>query len=317
MNRLRTIFMGSAELAVASLRRLAEDTVCELVAVVTQPDKPKGRDLRLSPTPVGEAAQRLSVSVHKPRRARDPEFIEQVRALAPELIVVVAYGQILPPALLEIPRHGCLNVHTSILPKYRGAAPIQWAIVDGESETGVTIMKMDAGLDTGPVVAECRTPITDEDDGQTLHDRIALLGAELLVRTIPDYASGRTQPVAQPAEGASYARKITKDDGRIDWSRPARAIFNQVRGFNPWPGAFTFVELSGRRRLLKVWQARPGHAQGGAPGIVAAATGNDLVIGCGDGSLALLEVQLEGARRIRAREFLSGHALAPGLAALG
>jgi methionyl-tRNA formyltransferase len=153
----------------------------------------------------------------------------------------VAYGQILPPAILDLPRHGCLNIHASLLPQYRGAAPIQWAIANGDTETGVTIMKMDAGLDTGPIVSQRRTPIRPEDDSATLHDRLARLGAELLVQTIPDYVAGKIQPVPQPAEGASHAAKIKKEDGRIDWNQPAQTIWNRLRAFTPWPGAFTFL----------------------------------------------------------------------------
>ncbi len=312
MNRLPVIFMGSAELACASLRALHQAECIELLAVVTQPDKPKGRDLKLGPTPVGALAETLGLPLHKPRRARDPEFIELIRSLRPELMVVVAYGQILPQTLLDIPRHGCLNVHTSILPKYRGAAPIQWAIVEGEPETGVSLMQMDAGLDTGPVIAEARTPIHDEDDAQTLHDRLAGLGAELLLRTIPDFIAGRLQPVTQPAEGSTYARKITKEDGRIDWSRPARAIFNQIRGFNPWPVAFTHLSTSGRSRLLKIWRGRVEERSPGRPGEILAAGGEELVVACGTGALRILELQPEGSRRMSAREFLSGHPLSAG-----
>lgn len=312
MNRLPVIFMGSAELACASLQALHRAEFIELRAVVTQPDKPKGRDLKLSPTPVGVLAETLGLALHKPRRARDPEFIELIRALRPELIVVVAYGQILPQTLLDIPLHGCLNVHTSILPKYRGAAPIQWAIVEGETETGVSLMRMDAGLDTGPVIAEARTPIRDEDDAQTLHDRLAGLGADRLLQTIPDYIAGRIQPVDQPAEGSTYARKITKEDGRIDWSRPARAIFNQIRGFNPWPGAFTHLSMGGRSRLLKVWRGQVEETASGQPGEIMAAGGEDLVVACGSGALRILELQPEGSRRMSAREFLSGHPLPAG-----
>ncbi len=312
MNRLRVIFMGSAELAGASLRALHAAEFVELLAVVTQPDKPKGRDLKLSPTPVGQLAATLNVPLHKPRRARDPEFITRVQSLRPDLMVVVAYGQILPPELLAIPPHGCLNVHTSILPKYRGAAPIQWAIVDGESETGVSIMKMDAGLDTGPVVAEARTAIADDDDSQKLHDRLATLGAGLLIRTIPDFVTGRIQPVPQLVAGATYARKITKEDGRIDWSRPARAIFNQVRGFNPWPGAFTFIGSGQSQRLFKIWRAEVVSSGGGKPGEVLSASGDKLVVACGEGALQLIEVQLEGSRRMATQEFLRGHSLATG-----
>jgi methionyl-tRNA formyltransferase len=313
MNRLPVIFMCSAELACASLQALHQAEFVDLRAVVTQPDKPKGRDLKLGPTPVGALAETLGLPLHKPRRAREPEFIELIRSLRPELIVVVAYGQILPQTLLDIPRHGCLNVHTSILPKYRGAAPIQWAIVEGEPETGVSLMRMDAGLDTGPVIAEARTPIRDEDDAQTLHDRLAGLGADLLLQTIPDYIAGRIQPVDQPAAGSTYARKITKEDGRIDWSRPARAIFNQIRGFNPWPGAFTHLSMGGRSRLLKVWRGQVEETASSQPGEIMAAGGEDLVVACGSGALRILELQPEGSRRMSTRDFLSGHSLKCGI----
>lgn len=312
MNRLPVIFMGSAELACASLHALHQAAFIELLAVVTQPDKPKGRDLKLGPTPVGAFAETLGLPLHKPRRARDPEFIELIRSLRPELMVVVAYGQILPQALLDIPRHGCLNVHTSILPKYRGAAPIQWAIVEGEPETGVSLMQMDAGLDTGPLVAEARTPIRDEDDAQTLHDRLAGMGAELLLQTIPKLVVGQIQPVAQPAQGSTYARKITKKDGRIDWSQPARAIFNQLRGFNPWPGAFTHLGLGGRPRLLKIWRGQVEETSAGKAGEVMTAGGENLLVACGSGALRILELQPEGSRRMSVREFLSGHPVAAG-----
>lgn len=312
MKRLRIIFMGSAELACASLQALRVADFVEIPAVVTQPDKPKGRDLKLQPTPVGELSAGLGLVVHKPVRARDSEFIERVRSLAPDLMVVVAYGQILPQTLLDVPRLGCLNVHTSILPKYRGAAPIQWAIVDGEKETGVSIIKMDAGLDTGPVVAEVRTPIHDEDNSQTLHDRLAILGAGLLIQTIPAFAAGRIQPRPQPAEGATYARKITKEDGRINWSRTAREIFNQIRGFNPWPGAFTMLSRDGKSRLVKIWRVRPRAEICGPPGEVVAAATDHFVVACGSGGLQLDEIQLEGSRRMTAREFQSGNAIACG-----
>lgn len=312
MNRLRMVFMGSADLAQASLTALHAADFVDLLAVVTQPDKPKGRDLKLSPTPVGQLADRLGLPTHKPARARDPNFIELIRSLHPDLMVVVAYGQILPQALLDVPRLGCLNVHTSILPKYRGAAPIQWAIVEGEKETGVSIMKMDAGLDTGPVVAEARTAITDDDDSQKLHDRLATMGADILVHTIPDFASGRIEPKPQPGEGASYARKITKQDGLIDWSRPARAIFNQIRGFNPWPGAFTHLTVGEKKRLLKIWRAELVDHTGKTAGEAFDSTTDNLVIACGCGALKIHELQLEGTRRMDIRDFQSGHALAPG-----
>jgi len=255
MPDLRIVFMGTAELACASLEALCRATGIDVVAVVTQPDKPKGRELKMQPTPVKAIAMKRDLPVHQPLKARAPEFVDQLRKLAPNLIVVAAYGQILPQVILDIPKFGCLNVHTSLLPKYRGAAPIQWALLSGDSETGVTIMKMDAGLDTGDILAEARTPIADTDNAQTLHDRLAKLGADLLVRTIPDYVAERIVARPQPPEGASYARKITKEDGRIDWSKPAREIWNQVRAFTPWPGAFTHLPAESPTKLLKIWDA--------------------------------------------------------------
>src|SRR5579883_3484412 len=191
MSNLRIIFMGTAELACASLRALAQSPDFSILAVVTQPDRPKGRELKLHPSPVKELALRLNLPVLQPERARKEEFVQELRKLAPDLMVVAAYGQILPQSILDLPRFGCLNVHTSLLPKYRGAAPIQWAILEGEPLTGVTIMKMDAGLDTGDIITQQKTPVQDEDNSQTLHDRLASIGATLLIQTIPDYVAGK------------------------------------------------------------------------------------------------------------------------------
>jgi methionyl-tRNA formyltransferase len=238
---MRIVFMGTAELSCSSLEALARDKQFSVVAVITQPDRPKGRELKPQPSPVKALAPRLGLPVLQPERARDEKFIGELRGLAPDLVVVVAYGQILPPAILDLPKHGCLNVHTSLLPKYRGAAPIQWALANGDTGTGVTIMKMDVGLDTGAIVAQRRTPIQATDDSATLHDRLAQLGAELLVQTIPEYVAGKIQPSPQPAEGVSHAPKIKKEDGRIDWNLPAKTIWNRLRAFTPWPGAFTFL----------------------------------------------------------------------------
>ena len=328
MTALRIIFLGTAELSGASLQALAGDAKFQIAAVVTQPDRPKGRYLKPQPSPVKSLALRLALPVLQPERARDEPFIAGLRALQPDLIIVVAYGQILPPAILELPRHGCLNVHTSLLPQYRGAAPIQWAIANGDTETGVTIMKMDAGLDTGPIVAQRRTPIRPEDDSATLHDRLAQLGAELLAQTIPDYVAGKIQPRSQPATGASYAAKIKKEDGHIDWNQPAKTIWNRLRAFTPWPGAFTFlrsaehqlgVNLTGPKsaesvlgapkpQLLKIWQAEIVEKSGVA-GEILSADKTGIVIGCGKDALRVLELQREGGRRLNAAEFLAGHAL--------
>jgi methionyl-tRNA formyltransferase len=337
MTALRIIFLGTAELSCASLQALAGDAKFQITAVVTQPDRPKGRELKLQPSPVKSLALRLGLPVFQPERARDEKFIAELQALQPDLIVTVAYGQILPPAILELPRHGCLNVHTSLLPKYRGAAPIQWAIANGDTETGVTIMKMDVGLDTGDIGATRRTPIQPEDNSATLHDRLAQLGAELLAQTIPDYIAGNIPPRPQPAEGVSYAAKIKKDDGRIDWNRPAREIWNRLRAFTPWPGAFTFwlgVPPSGgnvirteeppkgrtpntpRPILLKIWKAEL-FEDSGAAGEILSADKNGIVVTCGRDALRILELQREGGKRLSAAGFLAGHPLKAGGKFLG
>jgi methionyl-tRNA formyltransferase len=332
MTALRVLFMGTAELSCASLNALAGAEQFRVAAVVTQSDKPKGRELKPQPSPVKTLALELNLPVLQPDRARDESFIAELRKLNPDLIAVVAYGQILPPAILELPRHGCLNVHTSLLPKYRGAAPIQWAIANGDTETGVTIMKMDVGLDTGPIISQRHTPIRMNDDSATLHDRLAQLGAELLVQTIPDYIAGKIPPRPQPAEGASYAAKIKKADGRIDWSRPAQVIWNRLRAFTPWPGAFTFwlgVPPSGgsvprkilppeggtpnapQPVLLKIWKAEVMEKSGGE-GEILLADKTGIVVGCGRDAVRILELQREGGRRLSAAEFLAGHRLKAG-----
>jgi methionyl-tRNA formyltransferase len=331
MTALRIIFLGTAELSCASLQALADDAKFQIAAVVTQPDRPKGRDLKLQPSPVKSLALRLGLPVLQPERARDEKFIAELRALQPDLIIVVAYGQILPPAILDLPRHGCLNVHTSLLPKYRGAAPIQWAIASGDTETGVTIMKMDVGLDTGDIIATRRTPIQPEDNSATLYDRLAQLGAELLAQTIPDYVAGKIQPRPQPAAGASQAPKIKKEDGRIDWNRPARENWNRLRAFTPWPGAFTFLRSAEHRlgvnlpvskgaesvlgapklQLIKIWKAEVVEKSGGG-GEILSADKTGIVVGCGRDALRILELQREGGKRLTAEQFLAGFPLKAG-----
>jgi methionyl-tRNA formyltransferase len=312
MTPLRIIFMGTAELSCASLEKLAQDKNFSVLAVVTQPDKPKGRDLKLTPSPVKVLAQKLNLPVLQPLKARDEPFIGELRALAPDLIIVIAYGQILPPAILDLPRHGCLNVHTSLLPKYRGAAPIQWAIANGDPETGVTVMKMDAGLDTGPIVSLRRTPILPSDDSQILHDRLAQLGADLLVETIPNYVAGKIQPQPQPAEGSTYAAKIKKEDGHIDWTQPAEKIWNRLRAFTPWPGAYTFLKSEPRPHLLKIWKAE-GVEKNGRPGEILSADKSGIVVACGEKALRISELQREGGKRLTTEQFLAGFPLKPGL----
>lgn len=306
MGLLRVIFMGTAEFSCPSLRRLAADSRLQVLAVVTQPDRPKGRDLQLTPSPVKALALELNLPVLQPAKARDPQFIAELAALQPDLIIVVAYGQILPAAILDLPRHGCLNIHGSLLPKYRGAAPVQWAVANGESETGVCIMQLDPGLDTGPVLAVATTPIAPEDDAGTLLHRLAELGAELLLRTIPSWVAGEIKPQPQPAEGATYAAKIRKEDGLVDWQLPAEVLERRLRAFQPWPGLYSFLmPASGRPMLVKFWKARVEEASG-EPGQILSFDRSGLVIACGRGALRILELQREGGRRQTAEQSLAG-----------
>lgn len=309
---VNAVFFGTAEIACPSLSALSDSGFAKVVAVVSQPDKPSGRDLQIRPTPVKALALERGIPVLQPQRARDEIFLEELRALAPDVIVVMAYGQILSGALLAIPRHGCVNIHTSILPKYRGAAPIQWAIFNGDAETGVTLMKMDAGMDTGPIIAIRRTPIAENDNAQTVHDRLGKMGAALLVEKLPAYLDGSLQPSPQP-EGATHARKISKDDGRLRWTEPARALWNRIRALTPWPGTFAFLSGGPKPLMLKVWKAEPMEtAQAASPGEILSADGAGIVVACGAGALRLLEVQREGGKRLAAREFLTGHPLQRG-----
>ena len=311
MTPLRILFMGTPGLAAANLQALLRTSAFQIIAVATQPDRPSGRNLELHPSPVKAIALSAGLPVLQPLKAREETFIAALRAANPDLIAVAAFGQILPQIILDLPRLGCLNVHTSLLPKYRGAAPIQWAIAHGETETGVTIMKMDAGLDTGDILTQRTTPIHATDNGETLHDRLAQLGAELLVATIPDYAAGKIQPRRQNAALATYAVKIKKKDGHIDWRQPATTIWNRLRAFTPWPGAFTFLPPQPKPQLLKIWQAEVVTGNG-ASGAVLSADKDGIVIGCGTGALRLTTLQREGGRRMTAAEFLAGHALHAG-----
>ncbi len=316
-SRPRVVFMGTPDLARTVLRSLLRAGLWDLPLVVAQPDKPVGRGLQLQAPPVKEEALAHGLQVLQPIRARDPVFLDQVRSFRPDVVVVAAYGQILPPELLAVPRHGCLNVHTSILPRWRGAAPIQWAILEGDTETGVTLMRMDAGLDTGDVLGVERTPLAADETGRTLHDRLAAMGGDFLVRLLPDWLEGRLQPVPQPKEaGVTYARKLRREDGRLDWLSPAAVLDRRVRAFDPWPGAFTHLpaESSGTPPpQLKIWESRPVAWSGPAlPGTVLEARGEDLVVATGEGGLRIVSLQREGRRRMSAREFLAGGGLPVG-----
>ena len=306
MPKLRMIFMGTPEFACPSLQMLIERGE-EVLAVVTQPDRPKGRGQQLAPPPVKALAEKHGLTVMQPVKVRAPEFIEVVRGLSPDLIVVVAFGQILPKALLDIPRYGCINVHASLLPRYRGAAPINWCIINGEAETGVTTMQMDAGLDTGAMLVGKATPIDPEEDSNSLHDRLAVIGAETLAETLDLLVGGKLVSRKQDDALSCYAPMLKKEDGMIDWGQTAQAVKNRVRGMTPWPGAFTFLDAT----TLKICRAGVAHGSG-APGTVLSAGKQGLEVACADGSVIIEELQLEGRKRLKAADFLAGCKIEPG-----
>lgn len=307
MTGMRIIFMGTPEFACPTLRTLIERGE-NVVAVVTQPDRPKGRGQQTLPPPVKVVAEGHGIPVLQPVKVRLPESIEQIRALEPDLIVVIAFGQILPKALLDIPKHGCINVHASLLPRYRGAAPLNWCIINGETETGVTTMMMDVGLDTGDMLLKSATPIDPDEDTQSLHDRMSLLGAELLARTLDRLKAGELVPEKQDDSLTCYAAMMKKEDGLIDWTRSAQQIKNQVRGMTPWPGAFSFLD----DKLLKVYKVQTASGSG-TPGTVVAAGRDGIEVACGEGSLLIRELQLEGKKRMAAGDFLAGFKVQPGV----
>ncbi len=310
---LRVVFMGTPVLARVILARLASQagTPWEVVGVVAQPDKPSGRHLLVQPPPVKEEALARGLPVLQPEKARDPAFIAAVRAWRPDVAIVAAYGQILPQALLDVPPLGCLNVHTSLLPRWRGAAPIQWAIAEGDPETGVCLMRMEAGLDTGPVLATARTVIRPDDTGGTLHDRLAEMGAALVAESLPRWAAGELSPVPQPADGITYARKITKEDGRVDWTLPALVIERRARAFTPWPGTFCKVQgTDGTSRTLKIHGLSPVAHASGTPGHVIDIDRDGILVACGQDAVRLIAVQPEGGRRMTATAYAAGHPVA-------
>jgi methionyl-tRNA formyltransferase len=309
MEGKRIVFMGTPEFAVPCLQTLL-DRRENLVAVVTQPDKPMGRGQLLRPSPTKKLALQHGLAVLQPPTVRNPDFIESFRTLAPELAVVVAYGKILPQPLLDIPSCGFINVHSSLLPAYRGAAPINWALINGEAQTGVTIMRLDEGMDTGDIIMQEALAIAPEDNAATLHDRLAGLGALLLARALDELQAGAWRPAPQQHELATYAPLLKKEDGLVNWQRDARSIANQVRGLTPWPGCFTY--LNGKRLIIHHAVSQPGDT-GLPPGHVVAATGQGLGVATGSGILMLKEVQLEGRKKMAADDFLKGCPIVPGI----
>jgi methionyl-tRNA formyltransferase len=279
----------------------------EVVLVLTQPDRPAGRHLRLAASPVKRFAQTEGIRVLQPGTLRGPaREVHAVRELRPDVLVVAAYGLLLPPALLDAGAFGAVNIHASLLPRWRGAAPIQRALLAGDSETGISIMQMDAGLDTGPVLAQHRIGIDSDADSGSLHDRLAALGAAAIVEALADLEAGRARAVPQPAEGATYAPKIDKRETRLDWSKPAQELERAVRAFRPAPGAFALLD----GEAIKIWRSRidPGE---GAPGTLLRA-GDELIVACARGALAISELQRPGGRRLSALEFLRGRPMAVG-----
>lgn len=306
---MKIVFMGTPDFAVGTLHALAESEH-EILAVVTQPDKPKGRGKALQPTPVKEEAMRYGIPVYQPKKVREEEFQVVLRELNPDLIVVVAFGQLIPKSILELPRYGCVNVHASLLPKYRGAAPIQWAVIDGEKESGVTIMKMDEGLDTGDMIAKTVVPLAADETGGSLFDKLSQVGAQLLLDTIPALEEGTVVCEKQPEESPTpYAAMLNKKMGLIDWSQDASVIECLVRGLNPWPSAYTYL----KGKTLKIWQAKVVEKQHEEePGTIIEVDKKHLVVACKTNALLIERLQLEGKKQMETEAFLRGYAIETG-----
>ena len=304
MTKYRLVFMGTPEFAVPSLKALHEDDRYDIVGVITQPDRPAGRGNRLTACPVKQVALQRGLAVYQFERIRRPEGVEQMKALAPDVVITAAFGQILTRELLDIPVHGTVNVHASLLPKHRGAAPINWCILQGDAQSGVTLMRTDAGLDTGDMLVSEATPVGELETAGELTERLSLLGARLLARALPDYLEGRLQPVPQDPEQASYEPMLKREMGEVDWSRPARELACRVRGLNPWPCAFT--DMPGGR--LKLYLARAVDCDAAAaPGtVILSSPKAGLMVRCGEGALEILEMQAPGGKRMAAKAYLMG-----------
>lgn len=304
---MKIVYMGTPDFAVNPLHALAEAGY-EVAGVVTQPDKPKGRGKSMLPTPVKEEALKHGFPVYQPVKVRDPEFLQVLEKLDPDIIVVAAFGQIIPKSILELPKYGCINIHASLLPKYRGAAPIQQAVIDGEKESGVTIMRMGTGLDTGDMISRIVVPIAKDETGGTLFDKLAEAGAKLLVETLPHIFDGTAVYEKQPEESPTpYAGMITKQMGLINFGKSAAELERLVRGLNPWPSAFTFWN----GKTLKVWESfvvksEEAGAEKSEPGTVVKTDKKGIYVACGEDVLVLSQVQLEGKKRMDADAFLRG-----------
>ena len=305
---MRTIFFGSPDFSVPCLEALHD--ISDIAVVISQPDRPAGRGLAMRPPAVKKRALELGLEVWQPKKVRTAEFAEKLRSLDADVAVVVAYGRILPRGVLDAPRTGCVNIHASLLPRWRGAAPIQWSIVHGDEETGVTLMQVDEGMDSGAILATVSTPITPEDDAATLSDRLSKLGAELLREQLARYVAGELTPQPQDEGAVTMAPLLKKEHGRIDWNASAQAVHNQIRGMNPWPGAHTVL---GDRRI-KVHRAVAStlDPEGAAPGEVIALDPEAILVACTEGTLEIQELQESGRKRVDARAFATGRGIAVG-----
>ena len=308
---MRVVFMGTPDFAVGTLKALLQSRH-QVVAVVTQPDKPKGRGKAMQFTPVKEVAVSAEIPVLQPKRVREPEVVEEIRQFHPDVIVVVAFGQLIPKAILDMPQYGCVNVHASLLPKYRGAAPIQWAVIDGEEKSGVTTMQMDEGLDTGDMLLTEEVVLDPQETGGSLFDKLSEVGAGLLLKTLDELEAGNVHPQKQPSESTTaYAAMLTKKMGEIDWTQSAVQIERLVRGLNPWPSAYTHLG----QKTLKIWGAavHPSMVQTKEPGTVILMDKKHFGVQTGDGMLEILELQLEGKKRMDADAFLRGYQVEDGI----
>lgn len=306
---MRIVFMGTPDFSVSALNCLVE-AGHEVIACVTQPDKPKGRGKAVLMTPVKERAAELGIPVYQPVKVREQSFQEQLKELNPDVIVVVAFGQIIPQSILDLPKYGCINIHASLLPKYRGAAPIQWVIIDGEIETGITTMMMDAGLDTGDMLEKTVISIEKDETGGSLHDKLSAAGGSLIVSTLEKLEAGTLTRTRQTDEGTCYAEKITKSLGDIDWSMDASAIERLIRALNPWPSAYSCLD----GKTIKIWKALVLDAQyEGTFGEVVEVQKDGLIVKCGKGALKITELQLEGKKRMDAGAFLRGFSVEKGV----
>ena len=304
---MRIVFIGTGEIGVPVLHSLLKSPVHQLVGIVTQPDKPVGREQRITPPPIKAAMGDCDLPVFQPARIKHEEAVSEIQKLQPDVIVVMAYGQILPPSVLQIPRVACLNLHASLLPRHRGAAPIQAAITAGDRESGITVMYMDEGLDTGDILLQSRLELADDETGGSLHDRLAEIAPAALSEALTQLAQGQASRIPQDSSLVTYAPKLEREHGRINWTEPAAVIERKIRAFNPWPGAFTLLRDEVRReRKLKIFGAKIAPSAEAAPGEILHSEGS-LVIATRDGALSLGEVQLEGKRRMTAAEFLRGH----------